>query len=96
MVLEQVLSDLEREGYKAFPPFISPACGLNAPHRRNRATGFPVLPTSALHGAGTGTRSRGETVQVDGDLTHGYVSSNLTWPDQVALPRVLATRRNLT
>jgi DNA (cytosine-5)-methyltransferase 1 len=35
MGLDQVLSDLEGEGYAAWP-FIIPACALNAPHRRDR------------------------------------------------------------
>ena len=35
LALDQVLSDLENEGYSA-QAFIIPACGLNAPHRRER------------------------------------------------------------
>lgn len=35
MGLDQVLSDLENEGY-ACQPFIIPACAVNAPHRRDR------------------------------------------------------------
>ena len=35
MGLDQVLLDLEAEGY-ATRPFIVPACGVNAPHRRER------------------------------------------------------------
>jgi len=35
MALDTVLADLEDEGY-ATGTFIIPACGLNAPHRRNR------------------------------------------------------------
>lgn len=35
MVLEQVCSDLEKEGYEV-QPFIIPACAVNAPHRRDR------------------------------------------------------------
>jgi len=33
--LDSVLSDLEREGY-ATRTFVVPACGVNAPHKRNR------------------------------------------------------------
>lgn len=36
MVLEEVLADMEAEGYRTAPPFIIPACGQNAPHRRDR------------------------------------------------------------
>ncbi len=35
MVFEQVCSDMEKEGYEAWP-FIIPACAVNAPHRRDR------------------------------------------------------------
>lgn len=35
LVFEQVCSDLEGEGYQV-QPFILPACGINAPHRRYR------------------------------------------------------------
>ena len=35
MGLDEVLSDLEREGYAA-RPFIVPACATDAPHRRDR------------------------------------------------------------
>lgn len=35
MALDKVLSDLEGEGYTA-QPFIIPACGVDAPHRRDR------------------------------------------------------------
>lgn len=35
MVFEQVCTDLENEGYQV-QPFILPACGVNAPHKRDR------------------------------------------------------------
>lgn len=35
LVFEEVQADLEAKGYKV-QPFILPACGVNAPHRRNR------------------------------------------------------------
>jgi DNA (cytosine-5)-methyltransferase 1 len=35
VVFDQVLADLEAEGYAAWP-FIIPACAVNAPHRRDR------------------------------------------------------------
>lgn len=35
LVLEQVCTDLEAEGYEV-QPFIIPACAVNAPHRRER------------------------------------------------------------
>lgn len=36
VVFEQVQADLEAAGFEAFPPVILPACGLDAPHRRER------------------------------------------------------------
>lgn len=36
LVLAEIKADLEAEGYKVFPPIILPACGVNAPHRRDR------------------------------------------------------------
>jgi DNA (cytosine-5)-methyltransferase 1 len=35
LVFHEVLSDLENEGYEV-QPYIIPACGVNAPHRRDR------------------------------------------------------------
>ena len=35
MVFEEVCSDLEAQGYSV-QPFVLPACGVNAPHRRDR------------------------------------------------------------
>lgn len=36
MVFEQIQADLEAAGFEVFPPVILPACGLDAPHRRER------------------------------------------------------------
>ncbi|GHT33151.1 hypothetical protein FACS189434_06600 [Bacteroidia bacterium] len=36
MVLEQMYADLENAGYETLPPFVIPACAVNAPHRRDR------------------------------------------------------------
>jgi site-specific DNA-cytosine methylase len=36
MVLAEIVSDLEAAGFEVFPPVILPACGKNAPHRRDR------------------------------------------------------------
>jgi DNA (cytosine-5)-methyltransferase 1 len=35
LVFHEVQADLEAEGYEVFP-FVLPACGVNAPHRRDR------------------------------------------------------------
>ena len=36
MLLNGVIEALEKEGYRCAPPFIIPACALDAPHRRDR------------------------------------------------------------
>ena len=36
MVLNEIKTDLENSGFEVFPPCILPACGKNAPHRRDR------------------------------------------------------------
>ena len=51
MELEQVLSDLEGEGYET-QSFIIPACAVNAPHRRDRVW-------IVAHASPTGTRGEG-------------------------------------
>lgn len=36
MVLAEIKADLEAAGFEVFPPVMLPACGKNAPHRRDR------------------------------------------------------------
>lgn len=36
LVLKQIQIDLENQGFTMFPPAVLPACGVNAPHRRDR------------------------------------------------------------
>lgn len=54
MALDQVLSDLEGAGYKA-QPFVIPACGVDAPHRRERV----AIVAHAIDG-GDAMRRHGE------------------------------------
>ena len=49
VVFEQVLADLEAEGYEV-QPVVIPACGVNAPHRRDRVW-------IVAHRNGTGSRT---------------------------------------
>jgi len=51
--LDEVLSDLEREGFAA-RPFIVPACGVDAPHRRDRLW---IIARNVAHA--NGQRGRG-------------------------------------
>jgi DNA (cytosine-5)-methyltransferase 1 len=36
LVLDEIKADLEAAGFEVFPPLVLPACGVNAPHRRDR------------------------------------------------------------
>ena len=54
MALDQVLSDLEGAGYEA-QPFVIPACGVDAPHRRERV----AIVAHAIDG-GDAMRRHGE------------------------------------
>jgi len=47
VVIEEVLSDLEAEGYRTLPPVVIPAAGKGAPHRRDRVWIIAANP----HGA---------------------------------------------
>lgn len=52
MGLDKVLFDLESEGYRA-QPFVIPACGLNAPHRRDRVWIVGYSPSKRIQGLRT-------------------------------------------
>src|SRR5688572_21332341 len=36
LVLDEIKADLENSGFEIFPSLVLPACGKNAPHRRDR------------------------------------------------------------
>ena len=50
MALDQVLSDLEIQGYKT-RAFVFPACAVDAPHRRDRCTVLAYANGSGLQGS---------------------------------------------
>lgn len=72
MVLEQVHTDLENEGYEV-QAFIIPACALNAPHRRDRIWIVAHKCDTGLQGGqqskafGKGTRTSRPTSERDSD-----------------------------
>lgn len=74
MALDDALSDLEAEGYKA-RPFVLPACSVGAPHQRNRVF---IVGYAKHHGslAAEVTRGTGETRH---DLTQGQ---DTTWESE--------------
>lgn len=53
LALDTVLSDLESEGYEA-QPFVIPACGVDAPHKRERV----CILAHAINGSGVMRRHR--------------------------------------
>lgn len=61
LALDTVLSDLEAEGYET-QTFVIPACGVDAPHRRNRV----AILAHAVNGGGAVRRDR-ELQDASGD-----------------------------
>ncbi len=64
--LDQVLADLEAEGY-ASRTFIVPACGVDAPHRRDRLW---IVAHADSKGAPDGAEDVGEGERLGGDTQH--------------------------
>jgi DNA (cytosine-5)-methyltransferase 1 len=70
LVLEQVLSDLETEGYET-QTFVLPACAVNAPHRRDRVwiVAYTSEPRAGNNGREItdkerrGGKNRGESIR---------------------------------
>ena len=65
LALDQVLSDLEGEGYEV-QCFLVPACGVDAPHKRERI----AILAHALDGSGT-MRRDGQLQDSGGDVQTG-------------------------
>lgn len=71
VVFEQVQADLETEGYEV-QAYILPACGVNAPHRRDRVW---FVAHTQLHGHDDGTATTeqcgvvADTDELNGDLS---------------------------
>lgn len=76
--LDTVLSDLEREGY-ATRTFVVPACGVNAPHKRNRV--WIVAHTDNPRQSSGEGESRSPQ---EGDNT-GWVRPNVSDTDSIGL-----------
>lgn len=57
MVFDQVLADLEAEGYETIP-FLLPACAVNAPHRRDRIWIIAHEPDHASNPTSMGRKRR--------------------------------------
>jgi len=79
LVFDEVQSDLEAEGYE-ITPFLLPACGVNAPHRRDRIWFIAYSKSCA-----NSRNSRGisnETKKKDGK----WVESSTSSKQQIQLP----------
>lgn len=81
MALDQVLSDLESQEYET-RTFIIPACGVDAPHRRDRCA---IVAYSISQGAGCKGKSAGlqrrDASEVGGtSLRQGYWETCPSWP----------------
>lgn len=70
LVFDEVLSDLENKGYEV-APFLLPACGLNAPHRRDRI--WIIAHSTSVRCEGG--ESKGEALQW-AKLTRGEISAS--------------------
>jgi len=68
LVFEQVCLDLENEGYEV-TPYLLPACGKNAPHRRDRI--WFVAKNSNENGRGGNKREEESNVRGFGDIGAG-------------------------
>jgi DNA (cytosine-5)-methyltransferase 1 len=79
LVFDEVQSDLEAEGYEV-TPFLLPACGVNAPHKRDRIWFIAYSKSCA-----DSRNSRGisnETKKKDGK----WIESSTTSEQQIQLP----------
>jgi DNA (cytosine-5)-methyltransferase 1 len=72
MVFNEVQADLEAEGYEV-QPFVLPACGVNAPHRRDRIWFIAYSSNQRCKDGGERYKS-GLQVEPNG----GYVPGNVT------------------
>ncbi|MEE9356539.1 MAG: DNA (cytosine-5-)-methyltransferase [Methylococcaceae bacterium] len=74
MALDSVLADLESEGY-ATQTFIIPACGINAPHRRNRVWIVAWNTNSGLQGENRkiSGRENSKSGRIRNDVAHPNV-----------------------
>ena len=81
LALDQVCSDLEAEGYEV-EPIIIPACGVDAPHRRNRV--WIIAGGGGRCGQLHGHQAEGQTTRRNAcghrDTEERQISWVLFWP----------------
>lgn len=84
LVFEEVQADLENEGYKILP-FILPACGVNAPHRRERVW-FVAYKNSNDNGRSRNKREKTTSIREQRNLGTGnneqlFTNNDKNWND---------------
>ena len=82
LVLEQVCTDLESEGYEV-QPIIIPAVAVNAPHRRDRLW---IVAHKSKPGLQQSRETRGET-STRGTRRGGFTNNNSNAPDTRRTPK---------
>jgi len=87
--LDQVLSDLEGEGY-ATRPFIVPACATDAPHRRDRLwiIGRNVADAMRIKRQGSSERQIYGERDLQKQLGRGSQDTQVRWPIEPPVGRV--------
>ena len=92
MVFDEVQTDLEAEGYQV-QSFVLPACGVNAPHRRDRVwiiahrsdagvEGMQSERKDSVHGFVTIANATSKRLQKSGQARFGQLSAkNESWLD---------------
>lgn len=75
MVFKQIIADLENEGYEVLP-FLLPACGVNAPHKRER-----IWIVAYSNGNGHELRGLGKDRQTEGKSISEQEQREWIWSD---------------
>lgn len=73
LVFDQVQAEMEAEGYEVIP-FLLPACGVNAPHRRDRIWFIAHAKVSNGNLSG-GSEDRQKEVDIIGDGAKGIIAN---------------------
>jgi DNA (cytosine-5)-methyltransferase 1 len=79
LVFDEVQADLEAQGYE-ITPFLLPACGVNAPHKRDRI--WFIAYSKSCADSRNSTRISNETEEKDGK----WIKSSTTSEQQIQLP----------